>query len=216
MDSAPAIRVGIVEDRPEIRRGLSALLDGTDGYRCTGAWGSMEEALTALGPPLPEILLVDLGLPGMTGIEGIRILHARAPELILIVLSVYEDDARIFDALCAGASGYLVKKTPPAKLLESLAEAVGGGSPMSPQIARKVIRVFREVRPREAKDYGLTPHEQRLLALLAEGHHYKTAADTLGVTVSTVSFHLQNVYRKLHVQSKSEAVAKALRERLIH
>jgi DNA-binding NarL/FixJ family response regulator len=210
-----AVRVGIIEDRREIREGLAMLIGGTDGFECVGAWGSMEEALAALRPPLPDVMLVDLGLPGMSGIEGIRILHGKHSDLVMIVLTIYEDDRRIFDALCAGAAGYLVKKTPPAQLIEALRESVAGGAPMSPHIARKVIALFREVRPTDPPDYRLTPHETRLLQLMAEGHHYKTAAAMLGVTSSTVSFHLQAIYRKLQVQSKSEAVAKALREGLV-
>src|SRR5262245_26779684 len=119
-----SVRVGIIEDRREIREGMAVLIGGTDGFECVGAWGSMEEALSALSPPLPGVLLVDLGLPGMTGTEGIRILHDRHPDLPMIVLTIYEDDRRIFDALCAGATGYLVKKTPPAELIEALRQAV--------------------------------------------------------------------------------------------
>jgi DNA-binding NarL/FixJ family response regulator len=133
----------------------------------------------------------------------------------LLVLSVYEDDDRIFEALCAGASGYLLKKTSPARLLDGLREAVNGGAPMSPEVARRVITVFREIRPPENSDYQLTPHETRLLKLLVEGHNYKTAAAELGVSVNTISFHLKHIYEKLQVHSKSEAVAKALRNRLI-
>jgi DNA-binding NarL/FixJ family response regulator len=209
------IRVAIIEDRREIRDGLSLLIGGTEGFECVGGWGSMEAALADLRPPLPHVLLVDIGLPGMTGIEGIRILRERHPELIMIVLTIYEDDRRVFDALCAGATGYLVKKTPPAALIGALQEAYEGGAPMTPHIARNVIALFRQVRPTSPPDYRLTPHETRLLQLITEGHHYKTAADLLGVTPSTISFHLQAIYRKLQVQSKSEAVAKALRERLV-
>ena len=209
------VRVGIVEDRREIRQGLALLIDGTDGFECVGSWGNMEDALAALRPPLPDVVLVDLGLPGMSGVDGIRIVRGLHPDLAMIVLTIYEDDRRIFDALCAGASGYLVKKTPPAQLIEALRETVAGGAPMSPHIARKVIALFRQVRPTDPPDYRLTPHETRLLQLMAEGHHYKTAATMLGVTTSTVSFHLQQIYRKLQVQSKSEAVAKALREGLV-
>jgi DNA-binding NarL/FixJ family response regulator len=131
------------------------------------------------------------------------------------MLTVYDDDERIFDALCAGASGYLLKKTAPARLLESLREAAAGGSPMSPEVARRVIALFREVRPPAQADYDLTPHERRLLGMLVEGHNYKTAAAELGVSVNTVSFHVRHVYQKLQVHSRSEAVAKALRERIV-
>jgi len=209
------IRVGIVEDRREIREGLKLIIGATEGFECAAAWCSMEDTLSAIRPPLPDLLLVDLGLPGMSGTDGIRILRERHPDLPLVVLTVYEEDQRIFEALCAGATGYLVKKTPPAQLIESLKEAVDGGAPMSPHIARKVIALFRQVRAPRSANYGLTPHEERLLQLMAEGHHYKTAAARLGVTRSTISFHLHNIYGKLQVESKSEAVAKALRERII-
>lgn len=208
-------RVAIVEDRPEIREGLTLLLGRADGFEVAGAWGSAEEALPHLLGHPPSVVLMDIGLPGIDGIEAIRRLHAKHPALPILVLSVYDDDQRIFEALCAGAVGYLLKKTPRERLLAAIDEALGGGSPISPEIARKVVRLFVAFRPPSAADYDLTPHDQRLLRLLADGHHYKTVADELGVGVSTVGYHLQNIYRKLQVHSKSEAVAKALRERLV-
>jgi DNA-binding NarL/FixJ family response regulator len=130
------------------------------------------------------------------------------------MLTVYDEDERVFDALCAGASGYLLKKTPPARLLESISEAAGGGAPMSPEIARKVVALFHDIRPPRQADHDLTPHELRLLKLLVDGHSYKTAAAELGVTYNTICFHIKNIYSKLQVHSKSEAVTKALRHRL--
>lgn len=209
------IKVALVEDRREIREGLAMLINGTPGFRCTGAYRTMEEALQKIGFELPDVVLNDIGLPGMSGIEGIRILKERHPDLLILMLTVYDDDERIFDAMCAGASGYLLKKTPPARLLESLKEAVGGGAPMSPEVARRVISLFREVRPPERAQYDLSPHETRLLKLFVAGHNYKTAAAELGVSVHTVSFHLRSIYDKLQVHSKSEAVAKALQNRLV-
>jgi DNA-binding NarL/FixJ family response regulator len=175
----------------------------------------MEEALEKINGDLPNVALVDIGLPGMNGIEGIRILKERHPNLVLLMLTVYEDDEYIFDALCAGAGGYLLKKTAPARLIESVREAIDGGAPMSPEIASKVIKLFRDIRPPERADYNLTPHETRLLKMVVEGHNYKTAAAELGVSVTTVAFHMRNIYEKLQVHSKSEAVAKALRNRLV-
>lgn len=213
---ARVITVSIVEDRREIRDGLAMLIGGTPGYRCIGSYRSMEEALDRIGRgPLPEVILLDIGLPGMTGIAGLKILKERYPNILYLILSVYDDDERIFDAMCAGASGYLLKKTPPTKLLESLQEAVNGGAPMSPEVARRVISLFREIRPPERADYDLTPHETRLLKLFVKGHNYKTAAKELGVTVHTISFHLRSIYEKLQVHSKSAAVAKALENRLV-
>jgi len=163
----------------------------------------MESALEDIGRDLPHLALVDIGLPGMSGIEGIRILGDRYPGLLMLVLSVYNDDERIFDALCAGACGYLLKNTPPARLLASLEEAVMGGSPMSPQIARRVVTLFRDTRPPETPDSQLTPHETRLLKLLVEGHSYKSAAKELRVSVHAISFHMRSIYDKLQVHSKS-------------
>ena len=175
----------------------------------------MEEALERIAADLPRVVLNDIGLPGMSGIEGIRILKERHPGLLVLMLTVYDDDDRIFEALCAGASGYLLKKTPPARLLESIRETVNGGAPMSPEVARRVIGIFREFRSTGGAKCELTPHEVRLLRLFVEGHNYKTAAAELGVTVHTISFHLRSIYEKLQVHSKSEAVAKALRSRLV-
>lgn len=209
------IKVAIVEDQRQIREGLATMINFTEGFSCVGSYRSMEEALERIKHNLPDVVLSDIGLPGMSGIEGIEILKERYPQLTILMLSVYDDNERIFDALCAGASGYLLKKTPPAKLIDSLKEAMQGGAPMSPEVARKVITLFRDFRPPEKVDYDLTPHEIRLLKLLVEGHSYKTAAAELGVSVNTVSFHLKSIYEKLQVHSKSEAVAKALQNHLI-
>ena len=214
--AAPTIiKVAIVEDQRDIREGLASLIKFTEGYQCTGSFRSMEEALDKIRFDLPNIMLVDIGLPGMSGIEGIRLLKESYPQVLLLMLSVYDDDETIFDALCAGACGYLLKKTPPALLIDSLKEAMAGGAPMSPEVAGRVIKLFREIRPPDRADYKLTPHELRLLKLLVEGHNYQTAATALGVKVTTVAFHMRNVYEKLQVHSKSEAVAKALRNRLV-
>lgn len=212
----PAIlAVALVEDREDIRLSLTALLDEATGFRCRAAWGTMERALEEIGAPLPDVVLVDINLPGMDGIEGIARLRARYPDLILLVLTVFGDDRRIFDALCAGARGYLLKNTPRRKLLESLREAAEGGAPMSPQIARRVIELFRDVRPKARAEHDLTPHEIRVLTLIADGHNYRSAAAELRASTSTVNYHLQQIYRKLEVHGKSEAVAKALRQGLL-
>jgi len=209
------IKVAIIEDQREIREGLRALIDGTPGYACAGTYRSMEEALGQIAGESPDVILVDIGLPGISGIEGIPPLRELCPETRLLVLSVYDDDDRIFAALCAGASGYLLKKTPPARLLESLKEAADGGGPMSPEVAHRVIALFQDFRPRLPVDHDLTPHELRLLKLLAEGYNYKTAARQFNVSINTISFHMKHIYEKLHVHSKSEAVAKALRTGIV-
>ena len=209
------LSVTIVEDHPEFREYLAALIRGTDGFTCLGSFRSVEDALPKLSSHVPDVMLIDIGLPGMNGIEGIRLFKERFPEILFLTLTIHDDDERIFDALCAGASGYLLKKTQPSRLVESVKEAAQGGAPMSPEIARRVIKIFREIRPPERADYNLTPHEIRILKLLVEGHNYKTAGEKLGVAPTTINFHLQNIYQKLQVHSKTEAVAKALRNRLI-
>jgi DNA-binding NarL/FixJ family response regulator len=209
------ITIAIVEDMRDIREGLTTLINFTDGFSCSGSYRSMEEAIPKIKGNVPDVLLSDIGLPGMDGIEGIRIIKGQFPDMTVLMLTVYDDDERIFDAICAGATGYLLKRTSPAKLLENIREAVSGGAPMSPEVASRVISLFREVRPPEKVDYDLTPHETRLLKLLVEGYNYTTAAVELGVSYNTIKFHMRHVYEKLQVHSKSEAVAKALQNRIV-
>jgi DNA-binding NarL/FixJ family response regulator len=215
VSSAPSVRVVIIEDLAEVREGLAILIGGTSGFRCTGAFRTMEDALAGIDATAPDVILTDIGLPGMNGIEGTRILNERFPAVPILVLSVYGDDENVFDAICAGASGYLLKSTPPALLLSSIREVVDGGAPMSPEVARRVVTLFRDFRPPERASYHLTPQETELLKLMVDGHHYKTAAHEMGISTNTVSFHLKHIYQKLQVHSKTEAVAKALRERLV-
>jgi len=216
-DRGDVISAIVIEDQREIGECLALLLNGTTGFRSIGVFRTMERALDHLASTAdtPDVALMDIGLPGMSGIEGVRLIRERHPAIMPLVLTVYEDDRRIFDALCAGACGYLLKKTPPAQLLAGIRDVVDGGAPMSPEVARRVIAIFREIRPPDLAEHHLTPHEIRLLTLLVEGHNYKTAATELGVTVHTISFHLRSIYGKLHVHTKTEAVAKALRHGLI-
>jgi DNA-binding NarL/FixJ family response regulator len=209
------VTVATIDDDRDIREGLASLINVTPGFRCIGLYRSMEEALGAFAHVTPNVALVDIGLPGMSGIEGIRLLRERYPQMLVLMLTVYDDNDRIFDALCAGACGYLLKTTPPDKLVDSLREAVAGGAPMSPDVASRVLAIFRDVRPPRQAEHDLTPHEIRLLKLMVEGHTYKSAAGILRVTPHTVSFHLRSIYDKLQVHTKSEAVAKALKHRLI-
>ena len=213
--SKPMIQVAIVEDQRDVREGLKALISGTAGFNVSATYRSMEEALKNIKMMLPQVVLVDLGLPGMSGIQGIRLLKQLYPDLLLIVLTVYDDDDRIFHAICAGACGYLLKKTPPVRLLQCIEEVVAGGSCMSPEVARRLMELFRTIAPPAGCGYDLTPHELRLLKLLVQGHQYKSAAAATGVSVNTISFHIRKIYEKLHVHSKSEAVAKAHQSRLV-
>jgi DNA-binding NarL/FixJ family response regulator len=209
------IGVGIVEDQKETREGIAFLIDRAECFECRHAYSSMEAALESIGNNPPRIVLVDIGLPGISGIEGVRILRQRFPEIVPVMLTVYSDDARVFQAICAGACGYLLKKTPPARLLEALHEIAEGGAAMSPEVAIRVVELFRRTHAPAAETAALSPQETRILKLLAEGHMKKTAAAELGISFHTVSFHLRAIYEKLHVHSRSEAVARALREGLI-
>ena len=216
MPETQLLKAAVIEDQREIREGLRTLIDGTPGYRCTGAFRTIEEALERIALEVPDVILVDIGLPGMDGIDGTPRLLERYPSARILMLTVYDDDDRIFRAVCAGACGYLLKKTPPARLLESLREAANGGGPMSPAVASRVIALFRDFRPHRRTNHDLTPHEVRIIKLLAEGHSYKTAAAELKVSVNTISFHMKHIYEKLHVHSKSEAVARGLRDGIVH
>jgi len=209
------IKTAIIEDMKQIRDGLTTLINFTEGFRCTGSYRSVEEAIQRIRHDVPDVLLSDIGLPGMSGIEGVRILKEKYPQMLILMLTVYEDDERIFDALCAGASGYLLKRTQPTKLIENIREAVSGGAPMSPEVARKVVKFFREVTPPERSDYDLTPNETRLLKLLIDGYNYATAAKKLDVSYNTIKFHVRNIFEKLQVHSKSEAVIKAMRDGIV-
>ena len=212
---AAVISVGIIEDQRETREGLSFLINSTDRFECRHAYASMEAALEGIGSNPPRVALVDIGLPGLSGIDGVRILRERHPSIAPVLLTVYKDDDRIFQAVCAGACGYLLKKTAPARLLEAVREIAEGGAAMSPEVAIRVVELFRKTQTPEQSAAGLSPQELRLLKLLTEGHQNKTAAAEMGISVHTVSFHLRSIYEKLHVHSRSEAVSRALRERLI-
>jgi DNA-binding NarL/FixJ family response regulator len=209
------ITVAVVEDHKATRDGLSALIDGTPGYRVTGRFSTMEATLSALQQGTPDVLLLDIGLPGMSGVEGLSIVQKLYPKLQALILTVYGDDEHVFEAICAGACGYLLKETRPARLLEYIREAHDGGAPMSPEIARKVLRMFQKVVPPKAEEVRLSPRELEILRLLADGHGYKTAAAQLGISLDTIRFHVRNIYVRLHVHSKSEAVTKAFRQGLL-
>ena len=213
--SAREITVAIVEDRAQTREGLAILIDGTKGLRTVGAFASMEEAIGAIERLAPDIALCDIELPGMSGIEGVRVLKSRVPKLEILMLTVFADNDHVFEAICAGASGYLLKDTPPARLVEALRELFDGGAPMSPEIARKVVAMFSRVVPPKREDHRLSERELEILQLLAEGHSYKTAAKALALSIDTIRFHIRNIYEKLHVHSKSEAVVLALRKGIV-
>lgn len=210
------VKVVIVEDKKRIREGLVVLLAATEGIECKAGYPNCEEMLSKLSEDKPDVILMDIGLPGMSGIEGTREVKKLMPETVVVVLSVYEDDENIFEALCIGASGYLVKNTPPARLIEAIKEANEGGSPMSSHIARKVVTLFQKnFKSSSDSDVKLTERETEVLTGLSNGDSYSSVADSLFISVDTVRYHIRNIYRKLQVHSQSAAVSKAIRKGLI-
>jgi len=215
MEQLRPIRVAIVEDDTALREGLRMLIAGTPGYRLTGAFESVEASLEPLSADGPDVLLLDINLPGMLGSQAAGVLRERLPRMQILMLTIYAEQDRVFESICNGACGYLLKKTPPARLLEAIREAHEGGSPMSPEIARKVVDLFRKTHEPADPQERLTPAEVRLLRLLSEGHSYQSAGEELHISVNTVRNYIRNIYEKLRVHSKSEAVTKALRTGLI-
>ncbi|MCM3874813.1 MAG: response regulator transcription factor [Thermoanaerobaculia bacterium] len=215
MSERERIRVALVEDKRLTREGLGALLDAAADTTCVGLYASVEQALLGLGATPCDVLLLDIHLPGMSGVEGVRVLTERFPEMRVLMLTVYEDEEKVFDSICNGASGYLLKKTPTAQLVEAVRQARLGGTPLSPEVAGHIVRRFRKAPGAARPEPLLTAQEIRLLRLLADGHSYRSASDQLGVTINTVRDHVRSIYEKLHVHSRSEAVSKGLRRRLI-
>lgn len=207
------IRIIIVEDNKTIREGLTILINSTDGLKCVANYKSCEEMLQNLKDDNPDLILMDIGLPGMSGIDGIKKVKEIMPDMLILVLSVYEDDDNIFSALCTGACGYLVKKTPPARLIEAIEEAHKGGSPMSAHIARKVVNYFQNnMKKSDSSEINLSDREKNVLTSLSKGNSYKMIADSECISLDTVRYHIRNIYKKMHVHSQTEAVATALRK----
>ena len=207
--------VSIVEDVGEVREGLALLINGADDFSTLGLYGSVEAVIEDVGSNRPDIVLMDIGLPGMSGVDGVRFLKAKYPDLRVLMLTVYDNNDRVFDAICAGADGYLLKTTPPAQLLDALRDIVAGGAPMSPTISRRVLKMFQRSHGMSSGEFDLSQRESEILHHLIDGNSYKMIAGKLSISAHTVNFHLKNIYRKLHVNSKSEAVATALRNKIV-
>jgi DNA-binding NarL/FixJ family response regulator len=200
--------VSIVEDDASIRQILTEWINRAEGFRCQSAHDSAESAIAKLPEEKPHIVLVDINLPGQSGIECVRRLKPAMPDTQFVILTVYKDTAHIFDALKAGASGYLLKRTPREELIGSLKQVQEGGSPMTSYIARKVVQSFHQTPAERLKIEGLSPREHEVLDLLARGYSYKEITEALNVSMSTVNTHVQRIYEKLHVHSRAQAVAK--------
>ena len=210
------IKVVITEDNDVIRNGLALLINASDGMECSGCFENCEDMLKALPDLKADLFLQDIGLPGMSGIEGVKNIVRQKPDAIILMLTVYEDEEKVFEALKAGAAGYLLKKTQPAQLIEAIKEAHLGGSPMSSNIARKVVKFFQQVPlPKVENTHGLSVREKEILASLSEGNSYKIIADKLYISIDTVRSHIRKIYQKMHVHNQSEAVAKAFKDGLI-
>jgi DNA-binding NarL/FixJ family response regulator len=207
------IRVAIIEDHDDFREGVSHVLQGTEGFVCVGKYPSLEDAL----PHLPEsdVLLLDINLPGASGIEGIAAIKKKHPKTQVVMLTVYEDDASIMQSIQAGADGYILKRTAPVRLLQAIEEAAAGGMPMTPYVARQAIVQFKNRVPQTATPTDLTPREQEVLGLLAQGFSYQKVGESLFISIDTVRNHVRNIYGKLQVNSKAEAVAKATKQGLV-
>lgn len=205
-----SIRVAIIEDDHDIRQLMQLIIDGSPGFSCKQAFGDCESGIPALLAENADVVLMDIDLPGMSGIEGVARLREGSPTLNIVMLTVHEDDEAVFDSLCAGAVGYLVKGLPPVQLLDAIKEAYEGGSPMSASIARRVVRSFQPILPNP-----LSEREKEVLKMLCEGENYKTIAEALFVSTNTVKAHIKNIYEKLQVHNRAGAVGKALKHRLV-
>ena len=205
------ISVAIVDDEKELRESIATFINGSPGFRCVSAYSNARAALQGLPTDRPDVVLMDINMAGMTGIECVEKLKAMTPEVQIVMLTVYEDTDQIFRALAAGASGYLLKRLTPTKLLQAIREVHAGGSPMSASIARKVVASFQKTATNDDKQVHLSPREQAVLDYLAKGLTYKAIADQLGISIDTIRTYLRRIYEKLHVQSRTEAVAKYLR-----
>jgi DNA-binding NarL/FixJ family response regulator len=204
------IRFAIVEDNPGTRRNLVELLSGDSGLHCLDSYPTGEAALLGIPNQTPDVALVDINLPGISGIECVALLKKKLPELRVLMLTTYEDSDLIFSSLRAGASGYLLKDTTPSELIHAIEQVHAGGAPMSMQVARKVVDHFHHIQQPLSEMESLTKREQELLALLAKGYFYKEIAEQLGITLNTVRTHVHAIYEKLHVQSRTEAAIKFL------
>lgn len=210
------IVVWLIEDHDDFRRMVHRTINQLDGMSCPRAFRTCEEALAALhSETAPQVVLSDVGLPGMNGIAGIKEIKAITPSTHVIMLTVYDDHEKVFEAICAGASGYLLKNSSEETITNAIKEVLGGGAPMNPRVAKKVLEMFAKIAPPPKKDYGLSDREKEILTLMSTGLMKKEIADRLSLSYHTVSNHLRSIYEKLHVHTHGGAVAKAMREKLL-
>ena len=210
------IRVAIFEDNRSLLEGLAAMIGGTAGFVCVGAFPNCNNLLKNISQHKPDVVLMDIELPGINGIEAVAMIKDEFPEIKILMQTIFDDDEKIFNSICAGAEGYILKHTSPAEIMEAIKEIHEGGSPMTPSIANRVLKMVK-VRPEPGnkESFDLSTREKEILSCLVKGMSYKMIADTCFISIETVNVHIKNIYKKLHVHSKSEAVAKAIRGRIV-
>jgi DNA-binding NarL/FixJ family response regulator len=210
------IRVTIFEDNKHLRESLFYLVNGTPGFICTGAYPDCNDAVFHITKDTPDVVLMDIEMPGLNGIEGVKLIKRKFPDMQVLMQTVFHDETNIFNAICAGASGYILKSTTPADYIEAIRDVYNGGSPMTGSIARKVLELFQKnVQPEIKPDYQLTPKEKEMLHFMVQGKSFKMIAEAAGISYETVRTHMKNIYAKLHVNSNTEAVSKVLKEKLL-
>ena len=210
------IRVVIFEDNQSLRNGLFQLINGSDGFNCVDTFSNCDHLIERIEKTKPNVVLMDIEMPGISGIEGVRIIKEKFPGIKILMETIFDDDDKIFQSICAGAEGYILKHTSPVEILESIKEIHEGGSPMTPSIANRVLKMVKEKESKSRKtDFDLTQREKEILTCLVEGLSYKMTADTCAVSIDTVNTHIKNIYKKLQVHSKSEAVVKAIKGKIV-
>ena len=210
------IRIAIFEDNKTLRESLRQLVDSEPDFLCTGVFADANKLVRNIQLSTPDVVMMDINMPGISGIEAVQQIRAQFPQIRILMQTVFEENDKIFAAICAGASGYMLKKTPPLKMIEAVRETFLGGAPMTASVAGKVLEMFRAQQPAAKAEYiDLSEREKEILALLVKGNSYKSIASTCFISIDTVSTHVRHIYEKLHVHSKSEAVAKALQQKLI-
>lgn len=209
------IKVIIYEDNPQLREGLTMLINGSDGFEVSASFKNCNNVQSEIDIYRPDVILMDIDMPGTNGIEGLKRIRLINSEVKILMLTVFDDNKNIFEAISSGANGYVLKKTPPAKLLEYITEAQSGGAPMTSSIATQVLKMFSAIHTDKGEDYNLSEREKQVLSLLVNGYSYKMISSEMYIAIDTVRSHIKKIYEKLHVNSKSEAVAKAFKDKII-
>lgn len=209
------IKVLLYEDNPQLREGLTMLISGSDGFEVLAAFKNCENVVDEVSAFNPDVVLMDIDMPGVNGIEGLKRIRAVNNDVKILMLTVFDDNQNVFAAISNGANGYILKKTPPARLLEYIAEAATGGAPMTASIATQVLKMFAGMNIKQGEDYNLSEREKQVLQLLVDGYSYKMIASEMFIAIDTVRSHIKKIYEKLHVNSKSEAVAKAFKDKIV-